>query len=237
MKHLILKNKRVTLLIATGVMVLLGFLIVGFYWYQGMMYVKTDDARLASPVVTITPQLGGVLTNLPLDEGDEVQPGDIVAVLDTSQSNTSAVPSISGLLQVAPLAAHRTEITSPIEGKVLKINLVEGQNVMAGQSILVLAESRNMYVSANIEETKIANLKPGQRVDIKVDALGNKSYQGRIASIGEATVSTFAVISSQSSNGNFTKVTQVVPVKIQFPAAGELALKPGLSAVIRIHLH
>ena len=231
-----MKNKKRTLIMIVAVMLAVAALILGYFWYESAFYVKTKDARIASPTVTVTPQISGRLSELSVTEGDVVTVGERLAVQDTSLLAVNDVPSASGLEQGGALVADKREILSPVDGTVVRSTAVQGQIVSPGQSLFMISETGNMYVSANIEETEVAKLKKGQKVDVTIDALDSKTYEGRVQDIGHATVSTFSVVSTQSSSGNFTKVTQLVPIKIRLAGIDEMGLVPGMSVEIAVHL-
>ena len=107
-----------------------------------------------------------------------------------------------------------------------------GGTVAAGQPIYSLVDPSRVWIKANIEETKLARLQPGQPVDVYVDALGYH-FEGRVMAITPASAATFSLLPSQNASGNFVKVTQLVPVKIEVNAAGA-TLPLGTSATVRI---
>jgi multidrug resistance efflux pump len=125
---------------------------------------------------------------------------------------------------------------APIDGQIIKSSVVEGQVVGTSQTLAVIANINDLYISANIEESDISQIKVGQTVDITIDSLPGQKIQGKVSEIGQATASTFSVISSQSSSGSYTKVTQLVPIKIRFPVISGAQLLPGISAEIKIHV-
>lgn len=231
-----MKNKKQTLIVLVAAMLAVAILILGYFWYESSFYVKTKDARIAAPTVSVSSLIAGSLSDLSVAEGDAVTAGQRLAVQDTSLLATSDVPSVTGLEQGGAIIADKREIVSPVDGIVVRSTAVQGQIVSAGQSLFTISEAGNMYVSANIEETKVDKLKKGQIVDVSIDALGSKTYQGRVQEIGHATVSTFSIVATQSSSGNFTKVTQLVPIKIRLPKISGMGLVPGMSVEIAVHL-
>jgi multidrug resistance efflux pump len=102
--------------------------------------------------------------------------------------------------------------------------------------LAVIANTNDLYVTANIKETLINKVRPGQRVDVSIDAYPGKTFTGRVDSVGEAANSVFSLIPVQSSSGNFTKVTQLIPVKIRFPELSQMAVKLGMNVSVRIHI-
>jgi multidrug resistance efflux pump len=93
-----------------------------------------------------------------------------------------------------------------------------------------------MFIKANIEETTIFKIKPGQKVDIKIDAYPGKKFSGFVESIGQATESAFSQSISLNTSGDFSKVTQLIPVKINIVNAADLTIMPGMNATVNIHI-
>jgi membrane fusion protein (multidrug efflux system) len=93
------------------------------------------------------------------------------------------------------------------------------------------------YVDANFKETQLANVKPGQKVDVAVDALDSKVVEGVVSSISPASGAQFSLLPPDNATGNFTKVVQRVAVRVTFPedVLKEVTLRPGLSVVATVH--
>lgn len=231
-----MKNKKKVLAAILILFILGGGGIAAYYWYEGSYYVATDDARIAANTVNVTPQIPGRITSWDVAEGDKVQTGATLGWQDTNAVASSSGISTSALNQTGSLTVSKAEIVSPISGQVIKSSVQTGQLVSPGQTLAVVADTKDLYVSANIEETKIDKLHVGQTVEITIDALSGRQFIGKVDEIGKATLSTFSVIPVQSSNGNFTKITQVIPVKIRFPIDPKLALSPGMSVEVKIHI-
>jgi len=92
------------------------------------------------------------------------------------------------------------------------------------------------YVIANFKETQLARIKPGQTVDVSVDAIPGKTYEGVVDSIAPGTGARFSLLPPDNATGNFVKVVQRVPVKIRWKGPSDAALRAGLSAEVTIHL-
>ena len=105
-------------------------------------------------------------------------------------------------------------------GLIIESNAVVGQMATAGAPLGVIADTGNLYISANIKEDAIAHVRIGDRVDIAVDAFAGKTFHGEVETKGSATVGTFSLLPSQNSGDNYTKVTQVIPIKIRLIDAG-----------------
>jgi multidrug resistance efflux pump len=230
--------KKKSILISLILLVILGILsIVYYYYYENNTYVTTEDARINATLASVTPQISGKITTWNVSEGEYVDAGATLGWQDTQAVSNSAAINVNALSQVGSVTISKTEIIAPITGRIIKSLAQQGQIASPGQQLAIIANTSDIYVSANIEETKIKKLKPGQKVDVTVDALNNQKYMGIVEEIGYATVSSFALIPVQSSGGSFTKVTQLIPVKIRFPEASRLNLAPGMSVTVKIHLH
>ncbi len=141
-------------------------------------------------------------------------------------------------LEQARLALGYTSVVAPVAGVVSSRGVEPGQTVAAGQPLLALVALDDVWVTANFKESQLAGMRPGQRVDIRVDAYGRRLFHGHVESIAAATSSQFSLLPPENAAGNFVKVVQRVPVKIVFEP-GENAdhlLRPGLSVVPTVRL-
>ena len=137
-------------------------------------------------------------------------------------------------LQQAELNLSYTVIRAPVTGIVGKRSVEVGQNVSIGQELVDLVPLDDVWVTANFKETQLAHMRPGQRVEVKVDAYG-RSWKGHVTNLGGGTGSVFSLLPPENATGNYVKVVQRVPVRIDFerpaglPFNSEGLLKPGLS--------
>jgi len=137
--------------------------------------------------------------------------------------------------QVAQVNLDNTTVRAPVDATVVRINAQPGETFSAGQSVLTLVDLEQVWVTAQLEETKVERLAVGQPVQVKVDAYPGVELNGEIAEIGSAAGSVFAIIPTDTTSGSFTKVVQRFPVKIGVDPAGH-SLRPGMSAVITINV-
>lgn len=136
---------------------------------------------------------------------------------ETTKKMTSADALIlrkKAELEMAKLNLSYTVVTAPYSGHMGRRTLEVGQLVQAGQTITNLIRENDKWITANYKETQIANIFIGQKVRIKVDALKDKTFHGRITAISEATGSKYALVPTDNSAGNFVKVQQRIPVRI-----------------------
>lgn len=147
---------------------------------------------------------------------------------------SAQVKAAMASLEAAKITLDKTILRSPLKGVVLRIAVLEGESVSASQTVVTIADLEHTYIQANLEEKYISRIVPGQDVDVEIDAYPGMAFKGKVAEIWEASQSTFAIISGESTSGNFTKVAQRIPVKIDVDSQGKV-LKPGMSAVVTIH--
>ena len=130
--------------------------------------------------------------------------------------------------------ADRT-IKSPIEGVVSETFVDAGEFVSPGQRLMLIHNPAAVWVEANIKETDIRHLEPGMPVDVSIDAYPDRHFTGTIARIGQAATSEFALLPNPNPSGNFTKVTQRLPVRVALEPS-DVALRPGMMAVVNIEI-
>lgn len=150
---------------------------------------------------------------------------------------SSQVKAAQAQLGAAEVQLASTTISSPVAGVVARRWQLVGEIVAPGQAILTVNELENVWVTANIEETKLARIRVGDPVDISVDAFPRTPLKGRVALLGAGTASQFSLIPASNASGNFTKVTQRVPVRIELePPAPEADpdLLPGMSVRVTV---
>jgi len=124
-------------------------------------------------------------------------------------------------------------IRSPVPAVIDRTFVLPGEYVASGQRILLLHNPDEVWVEANIKETQVGRLKLGQTVHVSVDAYPNDEFVGRVARIGSATTARFALLPTPNPSGNFTKITQRVPVKIDMVKMPK-ALTPGMMVEVEI---
>jgi len=192
-----MKDKKKILIGLFAIILVVAAFIVLYYWDQGRKYIKTEDARIEGHIVTVSPLISGRITSLKVQEGDMVNAGETIGWQETGTMATSAGINTNSLNAVGSMAVGKAEITAPISGQVIKMSVEPGQLVSPGQSLAVIADTEDLYVSANIEETSVKKIKPGQEVEITIDALDNKKVMGKVEEIGKATTSTFSICECQ----------------------------------------
>jgi membrane fusion protein (multidrug efflux system) len=138
------------------------------------------------------------------------------------------------LAQQAVDVEDRT-IRSPVPAVIDRTFVEPGEYVQAGQRILMLHNAGEVWIEANIKETQVGSLKLGQKVQVSVDAYPDEHFEGRISLIGSATTARFALLPTPNPSGNFTKITQRVPVRVKLDRMPK-PLSPGMMVEVDIDL-
>jgi membrane fusion protein (multidrug efflux system) len=126
-------------------------------------------------------------------------------------------------------------IASPADGKVVMTFVRKGEHVAAGQRIAMFHDPQQIWVEANVKETDIGALKPGMKADIHVDAYPGRVFRGEVFRIGQVATNKFALLPDPNPSGNFTKITQRLPVRIMLTEKDH-ALRPGMMVEVDIGL-
>jgi len=140
-------------------------------------------------------------------------------------------------LQKAERDLSFTVIKAPFDGVIGNRAVQVGDYVQPTQRLASLVPLDAVYIDANFKETQLARLKPGQPVSIKVDALPDRSLDGRVASVAPASGSVFSLLPPDNATGNFTKIVQRLPVRILLPAdvTEQSLLRPGMSVIVSVN--
>ncbi len=128
--------------------------------------------------------------------------------------------------------ADRT-INAPSYGKVVMTFVRKGEHVAAGQRILMFHDPQDIWVEANVKETDIGRLKTGMKADIRVDAYPGKTFKGEVYRIGQAATNRFALLPDPNPSGNFTKITQRLPLRVKL-IDGDANLRPGMMVEVYV---
>lgn len=212
--------KKIITINIISIIVLIVIGVVGFYFYnQSVNYIKTDNAQVDGEQVKIASPAPGKISKLNVKEGDVLDKGDTVAQVQ-AQSEDGQSQSMN--------------IDMPTKGTIAKLDAQEEGVAQAGQPIAYAYNMDDLYVTANVDETDIQDVKKGQTVDVSIDGQDAK-IKGEIEGLGKATASSFSLMPSSNSDGNYTKVTQVVPVRIKLDNQPSNGVVPGMNAEVSIH--
>src|SRR5690242_12975930 len=185
----------------------------------------------------------------PLAEQDIVSKQQLDAVQSAAQAADAALAAAQAALvgadaRVAAARAARdqaalnlsyTRVAAPANGVVSKKSVEVGQLVQAGQPLMSLVPLEDVWVTANLKETEVANVKPGDPAEFTVDAYPGLRFRGHVESLSPATGARFSLLPPDNATGNFTKVVQRLPVRVR-PDKIDPAhpLRPGMSVVVTI---
>jgi len=153
----------------------------------------------------------------------------------------AAIEQAEAGLETAQLNLSYTIITAAIDGQIGKVNLQPGQFVSAGQSLFNIVPVSDKWVVANFKETQLTKMKVGQHVTIKVDAYPDSTLEGTIGSFSPATGAAQSLLPPDNASGNFVKVVQRIPVKINFDDHQDPAfiekIRAGMNVQVDVHLN
>lgn len=215
-----MNGKRKVIILSIVVAMLLTLGGVGlYYWYNSSYFVSTEDAKVTGDFVKITPQISGKLLEFNVKEGDSAVKDQIIGRIEAIGIPDSSVDT--------------SLLRAPVSGLIIKNQARVGEFSSAGSTIAVMIDPSQLYISANIEETKLGKIKPGEQVDISIDQFKGKTIKGNVEFIGQASNSAFSLL--PSSSGTFTKVVQTVPVSIALEKT-DVNFLPGTNAVVKIHV-
>ncbi|GCE04722.1 HlyD family secretion protein [Dictyobacter aurantiacus] len=205
-----------------------------FYWfYNGYINYQTDDAQVTGHILSVSSPQPGQLTTLSVKLGDKVTAGQTIGTITAVAPTTgSGTPAAGGA------KSSNIDITSPIDGTIVQLPAVQGQTVTPGVALAQVADLTNLTITAYVDEGAINNVKVNQDVDVTIDAFSGTTYKGHVQNIVSATASSFSLLpSSDNASGNFTKVSQRIPVVISLNSTGNDNVVPGMSAEVTIHVH
>ena len=156
----------------------------------------------------------------------------LVAQLQGARANVQALRAKLGLSR---LDVHDLSLTSPLNGVVDRTFANAGDYLSAGQRVLMLHDPNLIWVEANIKETDLADISIGSPAQVVVDAYPDRVFDASVSLIGNSATSTFALLPSPNPSGNFTKITQRIPVRLAIQQEG-LMLKPGMMVEVSIDI-
>lgn len=190
--------KKMVLINIITIIVLIVIGVVGFYfWNNATSYVSTDNAKVDGDQMKIASPASGEIKSLDVKQGEKLKKGDKVAEV-AAQGEGGQSKEMS--------------IKMPKDGTIVKTDGMEGSMAQAGNPIAYAYNLDDLYITANVDEKDVADIEKGNDVDVDID--GQKAtVSGKVDQIGDATAASFSLMPSSNSDGNYTKVSQVVPVK------------------------
>ena len=155
------------------------------------------------------------------------------------ENTEAAVQRAKAALEMAKLNLSYTVVVAPCDGKLGRRAIEEGQYIPAGQTITYIMPDSKKWIIANYKETQVENLHVGQDVAVTVDAISDREFKGKITAISGATGAKYSLVPTDNSAGNFVKIRQRIPVRIDFTDLSEEdneRLAAGMMAVVKAKL-
>ena len=181
---------------------------------RSVNYLITDNARVTTTLIAVMPTSPGSLERFTLFEGRRVEENEVLGWVENGEP-----------------------MRSPVNGVVIQSNAVQNQVVSPMAPLAVIADTGNLHVQANIEETDIARVRVGQSVTVTIDPFGNRRFVGYVSEIGQATTAELAGTALFfNTGGNFTRVTHLIPVRINIVDDVSLDGLIGVNARVQISL-
>lgn len=213
MKKMVLIN-----VITIVVLVIIG--VVGFHFYnQATGFVSTDNAKVDGEQIKVSAPAAGEIKSFDVKNNEKLSKGDKVAEIATKGEDGQS---------------QKMDIKMPQDGTIVKTNGMEGSMAQAGSPIAYAYNLDDSYITANVDEKDIADVEEGKDVNITLDG-EDAELKGKVEEVGKATASSFSMMPSTNSDGNYTKVSQVVPVKISLDSKPSNNVVPGMNAEVKIH--
>jgi multidrug resistance efflux pump len=207
------KISRTTIILASILIVLVGLGIAGYFIYEGTFYYQTDNAKVDAIIYQLSANASGQLIRMEVSQGDQVTAGQVLAQVEKGPY-----------------------VRSPVDGTVTDVKMQKGDYVNASDVILVVAKTTDMYITANVEETNILKIQMGQSVTVSLDAYG-RSFDGYVEDVNTITSTRLTgSTSSFTTSGTYTKVTQLIPIKIKLLNDVDLADIIGTNATVKISI-
>jgi multidrug resistance efflux pump len=206
-------------LVTVGSVLLLIVAIVGggWYWHYTSQFVTTDNAQVDGDKTDINAPAEGTVVNWNIDHGSTVTENQVVGRIKVNANGPQKV------------------IKSPGHGVVAVTDVVEGTYVKAGQLLATAYDYNQIYVTARVDEDDVGDVHVGAPVDISVDAYPDANITGVVENIDNSSAALVQGQSQNNQNGNFQKVTQVIPVKIKFINTDNARVVPGMNVTVHIH--
>jgi len=210
------ENRKITrpMIIAAVIVIVLASLgIAGYFIYEGAFYYQTDNAKVDAIIYQLSANASGQLIRMEVSRGDPVKAGQVLAQVEKGPY-----------------------VRSPVDGTVTDVKMQRGDYVNASDIILVVAKTTDMYITANVEETNILKIQKGQSVSVSLDAYG-QSFDGYVEDVNTITSTRLTgSASSFTTSGTYTKVTQLIPVKIKLVNDVDLTDIIGTNATVKISI-
>ena len=207
------KINRPLIILVLILLLIAGVSATGYFIYTGSFYYQTDNAKVDAMIYQLAAKTNGKLEKVYVGHSDDVKAGQVLARVDNGSF-----------------------IRSPIDGTVIDIKMEEGDYVTATDVVLVVAKTSDIYITANVEETNILKIHSGQSVTVSLDVYG-RSFEGVVEDVNTVTSNKLSgSVASFTTSGTYTKVTQLLPVKVKLVDEINLADIIGTNATVKIRI-
>jgi multidrug resistance efflux pump len=207
------------------------WLLVTNYLDARRLYVMTDNAQVDGRLIPIAASASGLVRAVNVDVGDEIRNGAVVARIDLGGVRTDP---FSNKPRIDYDGLQIFDVTAPVDGVVVRRTVNPGSVIGTDAPLVQIVDASQLWIIANIEETLIRRVRPGQVADVYVDSL-DITLPGRVEAIVQASSASFSPIPQQNLTGNYTRVVQLQPVKIVLVQT-DPRLAIGTSASVKIHV-
>lgn len=209
------KNGRKNIiLIITAVIIMLGVAGCFAYYFVSSQYFSTDNAKVSGGIYSVTPPMPGKLVKFTANVGDSVKENEIIGRVEGG-----------------------TYIKSPVNGEVIQSDVTLNQMVGQNSVVAVIADTSDLYIQANIEETDVNKIKVGQSVIVTLDAYPGKNFKAHVSEVDNLTQTALSGNAlSFTTSGTYTKVTQLIPIEIKVDDEVELKNIIGTNAYVKIKI-
>ena len=207
------KNKNAIFTII-ALIIMIGLGVWYYSYWEGSNYFVTQNAKVTAQLYSVTSTSAGKLVKYTINQGSMVTENEVIGRVENG-----------------------AYIKSPINGQVVKSNATLNQIVSPTSPVAVIADTNNIYVGANIEETDIIKIKEDQAVTVKLDAYPGKKFRAHVSEIDTTTQTALTGnATSFSTSGTYTKVTQLIPIKIKIDDDVNLDGLIGTNSTIKIKI-
>lgn len=218
MRGLMRRSVLIPVVVILAITIAMG--VGGYLLYNSYNFYSTDDAQVTGNIVNVVPQVSGTLTDLTVQEGDYVTANQII-----------------GTVTPMGFQSFTDRLRAPETGVIVQVPGVVGQQVTTASTVAQITDLQSVKVTAYVDETAVKNIAVGQAADIHVDAY-NSTVSGHVTQVIGAAASQFSLLpTTDNSSGNYTKVSQRIPVYIYTNSPPDGSLLPGMSVEVTIHLH
>jgi membrane fusion protein (multidrug efflux system) len=205
--------------------------------YERFKNMYADSAVTLNQYDQVVAKLESSEAYLKAGENELLASGSVAKQSQTNlEASKATVARKQADLDAAKLQLSYTVITAPIDGFVGERTLSIGDLVSTNQVIASIVLKQKIWVTANFKETQVGKIKVGQPVTITIDALNNKKFKGKVVGFSPATGAKFSMVEPDNSTGNFVKITQRIPVKIEFDDTDKALeeIKPGMNVTVEV---